>query len=38
MAAKFRTLAGTVLSPERCDEIIRLISTAKPATLPALCN
>ncbi len=38
MAAKFRALAGTVLTPERCDEIIAAISTAKPATLPALCN
>jgi 2-methylcitrate dehydratase PrpD len=38
LAAKFRALAGTVLSPERCDEIIGLIATAKPATLPALCN
>jgi 2-methylcitrate dehydratase PrpD len=38
MAAKFRALAGAVLSPERCDEIIGAISTAKPATLPALCG
>jgi 2-methylcitrate dehydratase PrpD len=38
MAAKFRALAGAVLSPERCDEIISAISSAKPATLPALCN
>ena len=29
MAAKFRALAGTVLSPERCDEIIAAISTAQ---------
>jgi 2-methylcitrate dehydratase PrpD len=38
MAAKFRALAGAVLTPERSDEIIAAISTAKPATLPALCN
>jgi 2-methylcitrate dehydratase PrpD len=38
MAAKFRALAGAVLTPERCDEIIAAISTAKPATLPALTN
>jgi 2-methylcitrate dehydratase PrpD len=38
MAAKFRSLAGAVLSAERCDEIIGSIATAKPATLPALCN
>lgn len=38
MAAKFRALAGAVLSPQRCDEIIAAISSAKPATLPALCN
>jgi 2-methylcitrate dehydratase PrpD len=38
LAAKFRALAGAVLSPERCDEIIAAISSAKPATLPALCN
>jgi 2-methylcitrate dehydratase PrpD len=37
MKAKFRALAGTVLSSERCDEIIQAISSAKPATLPALC-
>lgn len=38
MAAKFRALAGAVLSPERCGEIIAAVSTAKPASLPALCN
>jgi len=37
MTAKFRSLAGAVLSPERCDEIIAAIPTAKPAKLPALC-
>jgi 2-methylcitrate dehydratase PrpD len=35
LEAKFRALAGAVLSPDRCDEIIALISTAKPGTLPA---
>jgi 2-methylcitrate dehydratase PrpD len=34
LAAKFRALAGSVLSPERCDEIISAISTVKPGTLP----
>ncbi len=38
MAAKFRALASGVLSPERCGEIIATISSAKPATLPALSN
>jgi 2-methylcitrate dehydratase PrpD len=38
MAAKFRALAGAVVAPERCNEIIAAISSAKPATLPALCN
>jgi 2-methylcitrate dehydratase PrpD len=38
MAAKFRSLAGTVLSPERCDEVIRQVSAAKPGALPALCS
>ncbi len=38
MAAKFRALAGALLTPERSDEIIAAISSAKPATLPALCN
>jgi 2-methylcitrate dehydratase PrpD len=37
LAAKFRSLAGAVLSPERCGEIIEQISTAQPAALPALC-
>ncbi len=37
MAAKFRSLAGAVLSPERCDEVIRQVSVAKPGVLPALC-
>jgi 2-methylcitrate dehydratase PrpD len=36
MTAKFRSLAGAVLSTERCDEIIEATSAAKPATLPAL--
>jgi 2-methylcitrate dehydratase PrpD len=37
LAAKFRALAGTVLSPERCGEIIEQVGTAQPAALPALC-
>ena len=36
MTAKFRSLAGAVLSTGRCDEILEAISTARPATLPAL--
>jgi 2-methylcitrate dehydratase PrpD len=37
LADKFRSLAGTVLSPERCGEIIQRVSTAEPAALPAMC-
>jgi 2-methylcitrate dehydratase PrpD len=38
MAAKFRSLAGVVLSPERCDEVIRQVSIGKPGALPAWCS
>ena len=38
LAAKFRSLAAPVLSRERCDEVIRQISTSKPAALPPLCS
>ena len=38
MAAKFRSLAGLALSPERCDEVIRQVSTARPAAMAALCS
>src|SRR5580698_4828823 len=38
MTAKFRSLAGAVLSTERCDQIIEAISSAKPASLPAMCD
>jgi 2-methylcitrate dehydratase PrpD len=37
MAAKFRSLAGGVLSAERGGEILDRIATAKPAELPGLC-
>jgi 2-methylcitrate dehydratase PrpD len=37
MAAKFRSLADAVISAERCEEIIRAVSDAKPARLPAMC-
>jgi 2-methylcitrate dehydratase PrpD len=37
ITAKFRGLAGAVVSAERCDEIIEAISTAQPASLPLLC-
>jgi 2-methylcitrate dehydratase PrpD len=37
LAAKFRSLAGVVLSSERCGEIIQRVSTAEPGALPALC-
>jgi 2-methylcitrate dehydratase PrpD len=37
MAAKFRSLAGAVLSADQCGQIIDAISTAKPDALPALC-
>jgi 2-methylcitrate dehydratase PrpD len=36
MTAKFRSLAGSVISAERCDQIIEAISGAKPAKIPAL--
>jgi len=38
MAAKFRTLAGAVLTPEDCNAVIGQLAGAKPATLPALCS
>jgi 2-methylcitrate dehydratase PrpD len=38
IAAKFRSLAGAVLSPEHCEEVIRQVATAKPAALPTLCS
>jgi 2-methylcitrate dehydratase PrpD len=38
MAAKFRSLAGAALSPERCDEVIRQVSLAEPGALPAMCS
>ena len=37
MAAKFRSLAGAVLPPDRCNQIIAGITAACPADLPALC-
>ena len=37
MAAKFRTLAGGVLSADRCEQILDRVATAKPSALPALC-
>ncbi|HEY1240821.1 MAG TPA: MmgE/PrpD family protein [Bryobacteraceae bacterium] len=38
MAAKFRSLAGSVLPPDRCDRIIAQIATVRPGLLPALCG
>jgi 2-methylcitrate dehydratase PrpD len=38
MAAKFRSLAGYVLPADRSTEILNRIGTAKPATIPALCQ
>lgn len=38
MCAKFRSLAGTVFSRGRCDEIIAAVSKANPAALAALCS
>jgi 2-methylcitrate dehydratase PrpD len=38
MAAKFRALAGAVLPPERCEEIVRQFATITPAALPPLCS
>jgi 2-methylcitrate dehydratase PrpD len=36
MAAKFQSLAGAVLSSERCSEIINRVRTGNPATVSAL--
>ena len=38
MNAKFRSLAGAVLSPRQCDEVIRQVNGARPAILPGLCS
>jgi len=38
MAAKFRSLAGSVLSGDRCDLIIEQIANGKPAALLSLCS
>ena len=38
MAAKFRALAGSVLSAGRCGEILDRVATAQPAELPGLCR
>jgi 2-methylcitrate dehydratase PrpD len=37
MSIKFRSLAGRVLSAERCNHIIEQIATLNPAALVALC-
>ncbi len=37
MAAKFRSLAGSVLAADRCDFIIEQIARGKPAALPSFC-
>jgi 2-methylcitrate dehydratase PrpD len=37
MAGKFRSLAGVVISAERCEEVIRGVSSGSPSGLPALC-
>jgi 2-methylcitrate dehydratase PrpD len=37
MAAKFRSLAGRVLSAERCNSIVEQMASFNPAKLPALC-
>lgn len=38
MTAKFRTLAGAVLTAARCDSIVERIGAARPAALPPLCS
>jgi 2-methylcitrate dehydratase PrpD len=38
MRAKFRSLAGAVLSPERCDDVIRKVSEGKPGAVPMCCR
>ncbi len=37
MSAKFRALAGSVIAPDRCDQILEQLTTAKPAALSAMC-
>lgn len=37
MVAKFRSLAGAVLSGDRCDLIVDQIAKSKPSALPSLC-
>ena len=37
MALKFRSLAGAVLSADRCDAVIQQLASANPGSLPALC-
>ena len=37
MAAKFRTLAGAVLSEDRVGRVLEQFQTVRPAALPALC-
>jgi 2-methylcitrate dehydratase PrpD len=37
MAAKFKSLAGRVLSVHRCDQIVEQMPTMNPALLPTLC-
>lgn len=37
MSVKFRSLAGTVLAPGRCDQILAQMQAPKPAALARLC-
>jgi 2-methylcitrate dehydratase PrpD len=37
MTAKFRSLAGAVLSQDRCGQIIGAISSSNPSAIPPLC-
>jgi 2-methylcitrate dehydratase PrpD len=39
LIAKFRSLAGAVLPPDRCDKIVdHIVAADSPAALPALCT
>lgn len=38
MAAKFRSLAGSLLPPERCEEILGCFASAAPSDLARLCR
>ncbi len=38
LIAKFHTLAGAVLPPDRCEKIVQQVAAGPPASWPALCT